>query len=99
MCQFTTFYTYTYVFSICCHGAPRRVAPFGNLRINSCLRLPEAFRSLPRPSSSLHAKVSTLRSYILDQNLVYSLKSNSSIYINIKTYYNIFELLLPNLPL
>ena len=27
------------------------VAPFGNLRILGCLRLPEAFRSLPRPSS------------------------------------------------
>ena len=29
----------------------RRVAPFGDLRINACLRLPEAYRSLPRPSS------------------------------------------------
>jgi hypothetical protein len=27
------------------------VAPFGDLRINACLRLPEAYRSLPRPSS------------------------------------------------
>ena len=28
-----------------------RVAPFGYLRINVCLRLPVHFRSLPRPSS------------------------------------------------
>jgi hypothetical protein len=30
---------------------PSRVPPFGNLRINACLQLPAAFRSLPRPSS------------------------------------------------
>jgi hypothetical protein len=29
----------------------RRVAPFGHPRIKGCLRLPEDFRSLPRPSS------------------------------------------------
>ena len=29
----------------------RRVAPFGNLRIYTCLQFPGAFRSLPRPSS------------------------------------------------
>ena len=28
-----------------------RVAPFGHLRISPCLRVPAAFRSLPRPSS------------------------------------------------
>ena len=28
-----------------------RVAPFGHARINSCLRIPAPFRSLPRPSS------------------------------------------------
>lgn len=32
-----------------------RVAPFGYLWINVCLRLPKAFRSLPRPSSPLSA--------------------------------------------
>ena len=31
--------------------ANRRVAPFGNLRINSCLPISGAYRSLPRPSS------------------------------------------------
>ena len=33
----------------------RRVAPFGHLRIKACLRLPGAFRSLPRPSSPSRA--------------------------------------------
>ena len=27
-----------------------RVAPFGNRRIKGCLHLPDAYRSLPRPS-------------------------------------------------
>ena len=36
------------------------VAPFGNLRINACLPLPEAYRCLPRPSSPLCAKASTV---------------------------------------
>ena len=31
------------------------VAPFGNLRINAYLQLPEAYRSLSRPSSPLRA--------------------------------------------
>ena len=40
----------------------RRVSPFGNLRINSYLRLPEAYRSLSRPSSAPDAKAFPLRS-------------------------------------
>ena len=36
-------------------GSPCRVSPFGHPRIKACLRLPEAFRSLPRPSSALSA--------------------------------------------
>ena len=36
-----------------------RVSPFGYLRIKACLRLPEAFRSLPRPSSPYVAKASS----------------------------------------
>ena len=39
------------------------IAPFGHLRINVCLPLPGAFRSLPRPSSAPDAKASSLRSY------------------------------------
>ena len=38
------------------------VSPFGYLRIVGYLLLPEAFRSLSRPSSALSAKASTLRS-------------------------------------
>ncbi len=37
---------------------PQGVPPFGNLRIKVCLRLPEAYRRLPRPSSPLCAKSS-----------------------------------------
>ena len=44
----------------------RRVSPFGHLRIKACLRLPVAFRSLPRPSSALGALASTLCSSSLD---------------------------------
>ena len=43
-------------------GTPsRRVSPFGNPRINACVRLPEAFRSLPRPSSAQGTEASTIR--------------------------------------
>ena len=42
-----------------------QVAPFGHLRIKVCLQLPAAFRSLPRPSSSLRAKASPVRPYLL----------------------------------
>ena len=38
---------------------PGRVLPFGNPRIKGCLHLPEAYRSLPRPSSPSYAKAST----------------------------------------
>ena len=45
----------------------RRVPPFGHPRILACLQLPEAFRSLPRPSSPVCAKASTVRTCSLDQ--------------------------------
>jgi hypothetical protein len=45
---------------------PCRVAPFGNPRITGCLHLPEAYRSLPRPSSLPRAKASALRPSMLD---------------------------------
>ena len=47
---------------------PRRIAPFGNLRITVCLPLPGAYRSLPRPSSSCSAKASTVRPFALDRD-------------------------------
>ena len=42
---------------------PYRVSPFGNLRITAYLQLPEAYRSLSRPSSAPDAKAFPLRSY------------------------------------
>ena len=39
----------------------RRVSPFGHPRVEDCLRLTEAYRSLPRPSSPARAKASTMR--------------------------------------
>ena len=46
--------------------ALRRVSPFGNLRIEAHLQLPEAYRSLSRPSSAPDAKAFPLRSFMLD---------------------------------
>src|SRR5213082_1901084 len=46
--------------------AADRVAPFGNPGITACLQLPQAYRSLPRPSSPPCAKASTVRPYALD---------------------------------
>ena len=40
-----------------------RVSPFGNLRIDAYVPLPEAYRSLSRPSSVPDAKAFPLRSY------------------------------------
>ena len=44
-----------------------RVPPFRYLRINSCLQIPGAFRSLPRLSSLLEAKASSVRSCSLSR--------------------------------
>ena len=45
---------------------PQRVSPFGNLRIEAYVQLPEAYRSLSRPSSAPDAKAFPLRSFMLD---------------------------------
>lgn len=42
----------------------RWVSPFGNRRISACSQLPDAYRSVPRPSSPVHAKASTKCSYL-----------------------------------
>ena len=42
------------------------VSPFGYSRIKACCQLPETFRRLPRPSSPLTAKASTVDAYSLD---------------------------------
>ena len=47
------------------HPGGCRVAPFGHPRIKDRMRLPVAFRSLPRPSSPAAAKASAMRPYSL----------------------------------
>ena len=47
--------------------ADGRVAPFGNPRIKALWRLPEACRSLMRPSSPPDAKASVVRPYTLSK--------------------------------
>ncbi len=42
------------------------VSPFGHYRIKACCQLPDTFRRLPRPSSPLTAKASTVCAYSLD---------------------------------
>lgn len=51
-------------------GSLCRVSPFGYLRIIGYVLLPEAFRSLSRPSSALSAKASTLRPFYFDRSLI-----------------------------
>ena len=42
-------------------GSLHRVSPFGYRRISARTRLPDAFRSVPRPSSALDAQASPVR--------------------------------------
>ena len=53
--------SYSYVFTIRYMGFPMCVPTFGNLRITGYVRLPEAYRSLSRPSSAPDAKAFTMR--------------------------------------
>ena len=46
-------------------GSQRQVSLFGDPRIDACTQLPEAYRSVPRPSSALGAKAFTVSSYQL----------------------------------
>ncbi len=48
--------------------APGRVAPFGHPGINACVPLPQAYRSLPRPSSPPCAQASPTCLLSLDYN-------------------------------
>ena len=45
-----------------------RVSPFGHPEITACVQLPQAYRSLPRPSSPLDAKASTVCLIAFDLN-------------------------------
>src|SRR5690606_30072447 len=54
---------------LCLHLAiplARWASPFGHSRIKACCQLPDTFRRLPRPSSPLTAKASTVCAYSLD---------------------------------
>ena len=62
--QFSGFALRTYVFST--QYPCGWVSPFGHRRINACCQLPDAFRRLPRPSSPLTAKASTVCASSLD---------------------------------
>ena len=58
-----------------CRIPPKRwVSPFRHLRINACCQLPGAFRRLPRLSSPLTAKASTVCAYSLDHITLSRLK-------------------------
>ena len=58
------------------------VVPFGNLRINLYVPIPVAYRSLPRPSSPLRAKASTIRPYLLSRISYVYLNSTLSQHVN-----------------
>ena len=64
----------------------RWVSPFGYLRIIAHLQLPEAFRSLSRPSSAPDAKAFPLRSSSLD----YRRSLDSSTLIDRPSWFSIF---------
>src|SRR6476661_11008906 len=54
---------------LCIHHAillAEWVSPFGHYGIKACCQLPRTFRRLPRPSSPLTAKASTVCAYSLD---------------------------------
>ena len=70
--DFSSTGTEMFHFTVCClHGLwigpgisrdeAGWVAPFGDLRINARLRLPGAYRSLPRPSSPVETEASTVQ--------------------------------------
>ena len=64
MFQFRAFPSHTYLIQYEIHGYYTVcVTTFGNLRLNAYLQLPEAYRSLSRPSSAPDAKAFPLRSY------------------------------------
>ena len=62
--QFPGFALHGYVFTM--QYPCGWVSPFGHCRIKACCQLPDTFRRLPRPSSPLTAKASTVCAYSLD---------------------------------
>ena len=67
------------------HPSGNWVVPFGNPRIKDYLHLPEAYRSLSRPSSPPRAKASTRRPNLLSPY-------NTASYINKRQHSSYFQL-------
>ena len=68
-----------------------RVTPFGNLRIKVCSQLPEAYRSVLRPSSPLNAKASTKRPFhTLLNSQTFFIQKSRKFRLNIKYYLDIY---------
>ena len=62
MFQFTPFPLQLYVFKLQCQGITLDGFPHSEiLGYSVCTQLPEAYRSVPRPSSAFGAKASTVR--------------------------------------
>lgn len=66
MFQFPWFASYTYVFSARYSSCDEWVSPFRNARVTGCCHLTEPYRRLPRLSSPLTAKASTVCASSLD---------------------------------
>ena len=64
-----------------------QVFPFGYLRVSACLQLVVAFRSLPRPSSALSAKASTVCPSSLDLFVSLYLYRRTSLCTILRMYY------------
>ena len=78
MFQFARFASGPYEFGVrILRHDPEGVPPFGNPRIEACVPLPEAYRSLPRPSSPPGAKASTAKPLVAYRALTMALNSLS----------------------
>ena len=71
-----SFASVNYVFIYGCQALAWQVTPFGYPRINGCVLLPAAFRSLPRPSSPRYSQASAINPYSLDHIIVRMNKYN-----------------------
>ena len=78
MFQFARFASGPYEFGVrILRHDPEGVPPFGNPRIEACVPLPEAYRSLPRPSSAPGAKASTAVPLVAYRALTMALSCSS----------------------
>ena len=78
MFQFARFASGPYEFGVrILRHDPEGVPPFGNPRIEACVPLPGAYRSLPRPSSPPGAKASTAVPLVAYRALTMALSCSS----------------------